>query len=376
MKRLLFTVILISAAFFSLSAQESEGIFAVEDVKYDSGGSVDLSWNLPGLQESQTLEIYRVFHGEEGKIIQSKDLSGRFTDRNLNYKDSYSYVLRVMNEDGTIAKEISAGPVLPGAAWFSMKRAIVLVALIIIFYLIIHYIRASRRGIEFPIRKIPALESVDEAIGRATEMGKPILFVPGIMDIDDVQTVAGIIILGEVASKTAAYDATLNVPVSRSMVMSTARETVKESYLKAGRPDAFNENMIHYLTDDQFGYVSGVDGIMAREKPAAIFMLGTFYAESLILAETGNSIGAIQIAGTAMPSQLPFFIAACDYTLIGEELYAASAYLSGQPHMLGALKGQDMAKLFIMIILIVGTVLTLISPAVGAWIINVFSNIG
>ncbi len=376
MKRLLFTVILISAAFFSLSAQESEGIFAAEDVKYDSGGSVDLSWNLPGLEESQTLEIYRVFHGEEGKIIQSNDLSGRFTDRNLNYKESYSYVLRVVNEDGTIAKEIPAGPVLPGAAWFSMKRAIVLVALIIIFYLIIHYIRASRRGIEFPIRKIPALESVDEAIGRATEMGKPILFVPGIMDIDDVQTVAGIIILGEVASKTAAYDATLNVPVSRSMVMSTARETVKESYLKAGRPDAFNENMIHYLTDDQFGYVSGVDGIMAREKPAAIFMLGTFYAESLILAETGNSIGAIQIAGTAMPSQLPFFIAACDYTLIGEELYAASAYLSGQPHMLGALKGQDMAKLFIMIILIVGTVLTLLSPTVGAWIINVFSNIG
>ncbi|HPJ70644.1 MAG TPA: hypothetical protein PLF44_07175 [Candidatus Mcinerneyibacteriales bacterium] len=376
MKRLLFTVILISAAFFSLSAQESEGIFAAEDVKYDSGGSVDLSWNLPGLEESQTLEIYRVLHGEEGKIIQSNDLSGRFTDRNLNYKESYSYVLRVVNEDGTIAKEIPAGPVLPGAAWFSMKRAIVLVALIIIFYLIIHYIRASRRGIEFPIRKIPALESVDEAIGRATEMGKPILFVPGIMDIDDVQTVAGIIILGEVASKTAAYDATLNVPVSRSMVMSTARETVKESYLKAGRPDAFNENMIHYLTDDQFGYVSGVDGIMAREKPAAIFMLGTFYAESLILAETGNSIGAIQIAGTAMPSQLPFFIAACDYTLIGEELYAASAYLSGQPHMLGALKGQDMAKLFIMTILIVGTVLTLLSPTLGAWIINVFSNIG
>ncbi|HPE21001.1 MAG TPA: hypothetical protein PLV02_06665, partial [Candidatus Mcinerneyibacteriales bacterium] len=134
MKRLLFTVILISAAFFSLSAQESEGIFAAEDVKYDSGGSVDLSWNLPGLEESQTLEIYRVLHGEEGKIIQSNDLSGRFTDRNLNYKESYSYVLRVVNEDGTIAKEIPAGPVLPGAAWFSMKRAIVLVALIIIFY--------------------------------------------------------------------------------------------------------------------------------------------------------------------------------------------------------------------------------------------------
>ena len=57
--------------------------------------------------------------------------------------------------------------------------------------------------------------------------------------------------------------------------------------------------------------------------------MGAFYAESLILAETGNSVGAIQIAGTAMPTQLPFFVAACDFTLIGEEFFAASAYLVG-----------------------------------------------
>ena len=80
---------------------------------------------------------------------------------------------------------------------------------------------------------------------------------------------------------------------------------------------------------------------MLREKPAAIFLQGTFYAESLILAETGNSVGAIQIAGTDSEHQLPFFIAACDYTLIGEELYAASAYLSREPMLLGSLRGQD-----------------------------------
>jgi len=78
-----------------------------------------------------------------------------------------------------------------------------------------------------------------------------------------------------------------------------------------------------------------------RKKPATIFYQGAFFAESLILAETGNSIGAIQIAGTAMPAQLPFFVAACDYTLIGEELFAASAYLSREPKLLGSLKGQD-----------------------------------
>jgi len=139
--------------------------------------------------------------------------------------------------------------------------------------------------------------------------------------------------------------------------MVTAREVVKEAYLNAGRPDAYNDDMVYYLTDDQFGYAAGVDGLIVRQKPATIFYQGAFFAESLILAETGNSIGAIQIAGTAMPAQLPFFVAACDYTLIGEELFAASAYLSYEPRLLGSLKGQDLGKMIIILALIVGFVI-------------------
>ena len=94
--------------------------------------------------------------------------------------------------------------------------------------------------------------------------------------------------------------------------------------------------------------------------------MGCFFAESLILAETGNSIGAIQIAGTAMPSQLPFFVAACDYTLIGEEFFAASAYLSGQPDQLGSLKGQDVGKLLVGAVLLVGATLATIAAVTGS----------
>jgi hypothetical protein len=93
---------------------------------------------------------------------------------------------------------------------------------------------------------------------------------------------------------------------------------------------------------------------MVREKPATIFMQGSFYAESLILAETGNAIGAIQIAGTAQPAQLPFFVAACDYTLLGEELFVAGAYLSREPRQLGSIKGQDIGKAVILLTLLLG----------------------
>jgi hypothetical protein len=178
-----------------------------------------------------------------------------------------------------------------------------------------------------------------------------------VQDLNEMQTVAGINVLSHVAKVAAKYDAKVEVPTARSLVMTTARETVHSSFLAAGVPESYNEDLIYYVTDEQFGYAAFVTGKMAREKPAAAFYMGCFFAESLMLAETGNLIGAIQIAGTAEPAQLPFFIAACDYTLIGEEFYAASAYLSGDPDQLGSLKGQDFGKILVACLLIVGSLI-------------------
>ena len=220
-----------------------------------------------------------------------------------------------------------------------------------------YFIDRAKSGQEIYLRPIAGLKAIEEAVGRATEMGKSVLFVPGISDMDQVETISGLIMLGHVAEKTAEYEAGLNVPVSKAIVMESARETCRESYLKAGRPDLYYDDMVHYLTDDQFAYAAGVNGIMVREKPAACFYLGKFYAESLILAETGNSIGAIQIAGTGSPAQIPFFVTACDYTLIGEEFFTASAYLSDNPEILGSIKGQDIVKGLVMISMILTVIL-------------------
>jgi len=236
---------------------------------------------------------------------------------------------------------------LAGHPGFRDERVVMFLAINIMAGTLVYYIRLAQRGEDFYLRTIPGLKAVEEAVGRSTEMGKPVLYVPGIMDMDQVETVAGVIILGHVAKMTARYETSLNVPVSRSIVMKAGREIVRESYTMEGRPDLFQDDMVHYLTDDQFAYAAGVNGIMVREKPAACLYMGKFYAESLILAETGNSIGAIQIAGTASQAQIPFFVTACDYTLIGEEFFAASAYLSQKPELLGGLKGQDMLKAFV-----------------------------
>jgi hypothetical protein len=168
-------------------------------------------------------------------------------------------------------------------------------------------------------------------------------------------------ILGEVAKKIAQYNTKLIVPNADPIVYVVAQEIVKESYTKVGRPDAYDPDSVFFLAREQMAYAAGITGIMTREKPATNFLIGYFAAESLVLAETGASTGAIQIAGTDALAQLPFFITACDYTLIGEELYAASAYISKEPLLLGAIKGEDWGKLVIATMLLIASMIGLLT---------------
>jgi hypothetical protein len=270
--------------------------------------------------------------------------------------EPYYFRVRAIAPDGTRSAPVeTTEPTVATRQWFDGDHVWLAVIMVALCGAIIFFIERARRGRPVKVRRIAGLEAIEEAVGRATEMGRSCLFVPGIQDLNEIQTMAGLNILSRVAKVAAEYDAKVEVPTSRSLVMTAARETVQAAFLAAGRPDSYAEDLIYYVTDEQFGYVAFLTGKMVREKPAACFYLGAFYAESLMLAETGNSIGAIQIAGTAEPAQLPFFVAACDYTLIGEEFFAASAYLSGDPDQLGSLQGQDLGKLLVGTLLVLGS---------------------
>lgn len=283
----------------------------------------------------------------------------------------------ITEDDPLVMKNVgavrSAGTVsekmLPVGEWYRPERTNVLVWVLVYSLIVIATVYLARTR-EMYIRPIAGLQAVNDAIGRATEMGRPILFVTGLTGLSDVATIASMLILGHLAKRTAAYETPILVPCYDPLVMTVEREIVRDAYTEAGKPQNYEPDNVFYLTDSQFGYVAAVDGIMIREKPAANFFMGGFYAEALMLAETGASTGAIQIAGTDSDTQLPFFITACDYTLMGEELYAASAYLSRNPLLIAQLKGQDIGKVLVALTLIVGTIaatLAAIYPEMGIW---------
>ena len=348
-----------------------------KDHPNDTGQAVDLDWHVsaddpppPATGKVLGYDIYRSFAdgSKRDKLTHLAAGSTQYTDRTCKPGTLYLYDVVAVGADDARSEPARltepAGGVLQ---WFNSSRAWFLVILTLVSGGVILFTELAKSGRGVYVREIAGLKAIEEAVGRATEMGRPCLFVPGLQDINETPTVAGIAILSNVAKFTADYDATLEVPTSRSLVMTAARETVHSAYLTTGRPEAYNEDRIYYVTDEQFAYVAYLTGYMVREKPAACFYAGIFFAESLILAETGNLIGAIQIAGTSETSQLPFFVAACDYTLIGEELFAASAYLSGEPHQLGSLKGQDAGKVLAGLLLFAGCLVATLAAIFPDW---------
>ena len=308
-------------------------------------------------KENKNFHAYKVSPVWLMKDIKIRKLGGKDETSQQRIKSLLSYY-KIGVTDGVhtfVGDAVLSA--IPMENWFRNDRFNSMMILICLFGIVLFFIAQAQRNPNMFLRKIPGIDAVDEAVGRATEMGKPILYSTGYYDISELSTICSVSILAHVAKKVAQYDSRLIVPCKWPVAMTVCQEVVREAYINAGRPDAFNAGDIFFIAGEQFSYTIGVDSIMVREKPAANFFLGTFAAEALILAETGAATGAIQIAGTDSNYQIPFFIVACDYCLISEELYAASAYLGRNPQLIGSLKAQDMGKMILFLALLLGTIL-------------------
>ena len=340
----------------------------VADAPNDAGDEINISWDFPeDIDKAQIMEI---------RIYRSTDRSGPFrqidafplvtdsytdeadeeTGHVVSRDETYYYKVALYNGSEETISQVSDA-VSPEISFFNWGRLNVFIILGIYFALILYFIRSSRKGKKIYIRTLPGLEALEESVGRATEMGKPVLYMPGIDEANNIQTLYSMVILRYVTQLVAEYETPLIVTVGKAFVVPLAEETVRQGYMDAGRPDLYNQDIVRYYSDEQFAAAAGVSGVILREKPATNIYLGSFYAESLILAETGFLTGSIQIAGTGNIHQLPFFVVACDYTLIGEEFYAASAYLSEDPKLLGPLKAADWMKILAIGFIGVGVVL-------------------
>lgn len=236
-----------------------------------------------------------------------------------------------------------------------MEHATPAILILIVLFIgpVLWGIRRAQRGAEIFIRRIPGIDAIDEAIGRAVELGRPISFTSGLTAVGPL-LYACLGVLKHVARRTAIFGSRLLIPCVDPEALVLTDATVQNAYRSVNRFSNYDPDAIRFLSGEQFAFASGYMGLIHREQVASAFLFGRYAAESLILAEAGQQVGAMQVAATTSAEQIPFFITACDYTLLGEELYAAGAFLSEDPVQRGSLLGQDFAKFVIVLLIALG----------------------
>lgn len=235
------------------------------------------------------------------------------------------------------------------------------ITLMVVFSgLVLFKIFQARRRSDLFIRRIAGLNAIDEAIGRATELGRPVLFHPGIDTFRNIQTLAALGILEHVAKVCAKYGTRIVITTGQPVMVPICENVLKSAFQSIGKPEMMNICEVRFISPANDLTALGTVKTMVDEKVASAFLFGAYDYTSLLYSEGGQIAKCMQIAGTADFYQIPFFIASCDYVVMVEELFACSSYLSREPTMLGSVVGQDYGKLVLLILIAIGTLMACI----------------
>jgi hypothetical protein len=223
--------------------------------------------------------------------------------------------------------------------------------LVLTFIMYLFCVNRSIKGKPPTLRTLPGLTAIEECIKRAIEMGRPVFYSTGVGDItggDMSMTLAGLTLLGYAARLSADIGASFTyIACARPAIVPIAEDLLRTAYGENYKPEQIN------FIPNQTALMSSIIGEYERSKPAANFLLGALYWETVILAEAGANIGAMQVGGTGRLYQVPYCVALCDYSLIAEELLAAGAYISQDPSQLGSILGSDILRVIIIALAII-----------------------
>jgi hypothetical protein len=244
-------------------------------------------------------------------------------------------------------------------------RIFQLVMLIVVVSIATFLIREAQKGRSWNVRRVPALDYLDEVIGRAAEMGRPVHFIatdsPG-YSMNSAYApviVAAISCYSLVASRCAELGLKLITSCGSADTIPLHQETARMAYEVAGKIDELEENVDIRYVSGSFATQAALMGMMAREQPAAHIALGAFGGAGYLgPAEVGRQFGVLSLCGTTRHVHIPYMTCTCDYVVIGEELMAASAYLTRKPLDTANIASIDYFKMICLALTGVGIVLS------------------
>jgi len=215
------------------------------------------------------------------------------------------------------------------------------------------------------LRPLRGYEQMLEAIGEAAESGQAIHLSAGSGSVGaaaTVDTLAGVNAVAALVAKAATSQVATVITTASAVVLPLLQAASEQAYSKAGASAEYDPARVRFAGDDRNVYAVSVCDVLLHEPVGTSLLLGSLGEETLLIGERGQMAGVVQVTGTANTRALPYAIATADHVLLGEEIYAAGAYLTGQASHLASLLVQDWLRL-----IVVGAILAGVIAKTAGW---------
>lgn len=242
----------------------------------------------------------------------------------------------------------------------ALSGALVLLLVPTLYFFTARARALQKAGKPLRLRTIAAFDSLTQVLGKSAESGQPVhvsLGTGGVGGASTAESMAALTLLDQLAQRAATYGAQPLVTTGDPVLMIAAGDRVRQSYARRGYLSGFDPASVRMIAPDRTAYAAGAADLVSHEALSGNVMLGAFGDEYLLLGEVGARRTLAQIAGAADPLVLPFVLATSDQPLLGEEMFAAGAYLGQLPSHVGSLFAQDWVRVLLVLTILAGVIL-------------------
>lgn len=243
-----------------------------------------------------------------------------------------------------------------------MNALFIVPAIIVIALLLIIFTRRQVNGRSPQLRPLIACDSLDNQVGRAIESGRKLhvsLGQASLVGAANPTSIAAIHVLDHLAKDGCASGTPPLTTVGDGTLLPIAQDSLRHAYEASGRLSVYKPSMTQFLAADTepYAYAAGIATVLRQEQASSNLLVGRYGPELAIPAATAARQGMTQIIGTDDPTALAVATAVTENTLVGEELFAAGAYLEQKPSQIASLQVQDILR-WLIILTILGLALS------------------
>jgi hypothetical protein len=242
-------------------------------------------------------------------------------------------------------------------------NALLLWLMVAVLVLVMQF--AAKAGFTSPIRRIEALDAIDDIIGRVTEVGGTVLLGSGSSQLASAgasETMMAFAVVRYVVERTAKLGTRVLVTCGSSDHIAILEDIVQDAAAVAGNPDYYRGGgeVVRMIGATGWSFILANLMLLRPESGENVKALigfgasGGYGSAGPAIGMAANVNGVVSLGGTANRYQMENYVACFDHAVIGDEVYALSAYLTRDPKEIGNIMGLDYAKIVIVAMLIVG----------------------